>query len=178
VDSTAPLTCGKGMALLSSPSSCGKHPRLQAPGQRGTCRPAGHLLPKLPFDYRRQGPQQNLERKHGLLRRLDKCAAWKELRTTRPKQHHCQPPHELPAFKPTEHAQQMAGHESPRTTKLYDRTKDEITLSEVERMRYRPNQSKSRNSPRGERPRAGSVRVHTADSTRNNRRLRIFAIWR
>ena len=29
-----------------------------------------------------------------------------------------------------EHAQQMAGHESPRTTKLYDRTKDEITLSE------------------------------------------------
>jgi integrase/recombinase XerD len=34
-----------------------------------------------------------------------------------------------------EHAQQMAGHESPRTTKLYDRTKDEITLSEVERIR-------------------------------------------
>jgi hypothetical protein len=29
----------------------------------------------------------------------------------------------------------MAGHESPRTTKLYDRTKDEITLSEVERIR-------------------------------------------
>ncbi len=28
----------------------------------------------------------------------------------------------------------MAGHESPRTTKLYDRTKDEITLSEVERI--------------------------------------------
>ena len=34
-----------------------------------------------------------------------------------------------------EHAQQMAGHESPRTTKPYDRTKDEITLSEVERIR-------------------------------------------
>ena len=34
-----------------------------------------------------------------------------------------------------EHAQQMAGHESPRTTKLYDRTKDEITLGEVERIR-------------------------------------------
>jgi hypothetical protein len=30
---------------------------------------------------------------------------------------------------------QMAGNESPRTTKLYDRTKDEITLSEVERIR-------------------------------------------
>ena len=28
-----------------------------------------------------------------------------------------------------------ARHESPRTTKLYDRTKDEITLSEVERIR-------------------------------------------
>ena len=34
-----------------------------------------------------------------------------------------------------EHAQQPAGHASPRTTKLYDRTKDEITLSEVERIR-------------------------------------------
>jgi hypothetical protein len=34
-----------------------------------------------------------------------------------------------------EHAQQMAGHESLRTTKLYDRTKDEITSSEVERIR-------------------------------------------
>jgi len=33
-----------------------------------------------------------------------------------------------------EHAQQMAG-QSPRTTKLYDRTKDEITLSERERIR-------------------------------------------
>jgi hypothetical protein len=36
-----------------------------------------------------------------------------------------------------EHAQQMAGHESPRTTKLYDRTKDEITLSEVEMIKSR-----------------------------------------
>jgi integrase/recombinase XerD len=33
-----------------------------------------------------------------------------------------------------EHAQQMAGRESPRTTKLYNRTKDEIILSEVERI--------------------------------------------
>jgi hypothetical protein len=32
-----------------------------------------------------------------------------------------------------EHAQQMAGHESPRTTMPDDRTKDEITVSEVER---------------------------------------------
>src|ERR1700680_1388321 len=31
-----------------------------------------------------------------------------------------------------EYAQTWAGHESPRTTKLYDRTKDEITLSELE----------------------------------------------
>jgi integrase/recombinase XerD len=29
----------------------------------------------------------------------------------------------------------VAGHESPRTTKLYGRTTDEITLSEVERIR-------------------------------------------
>ncbi|MGA8657857.1 MAG: hypothetical protein WB586_17060 [Chthoniobacterales bacterium] len=31
-------------------------------------------------------------------------------------------------------AEQMAGQESPRTTKLYDRTKDEITIGEVERI--------------------------------------------
>ncbi len=29
-----------------------------------------------------------------------------------------------------EHAQQIAAHQSPRTTKLYDRTKDEISLDE------------------------------------------------
>lgn len=34
-----------------------------------------------------------------------------------------------------EQAQQMAGHESPRTTKLYDRTRDEVTVGEVERIR-------------------------------------------
>lgn len=33
-----------------------------------------------------------------------------------------------------EKAQQIAAHESPRTTKLYDRTGDEITLDEVERI--------------------------------------------
>lgn len=33
-----------------------------------------------------------------------------------------------------ERAQQIAAHESPRTTKLYDRTSDEITLDEVERI--------------------------------------------
>jgi hypothetical protein len=31
-------------------------------------------------------------------------------------------------------AQAMAAHESPRTTKHYDRTGDEITLDEVERI--------------------------------------------
>jgi integrase/recombinase XerD len=31
-------------------------------------------------------------------------------------------------------AQRMAGHVSPRTTKLYDRRADEITLDEVERV--------------------------------------------
>jgi integrase len=33
-----------------------------------------------------------------------------------------------------ENAQTMAAHESPRTTKLYDRTNDAITLDEVERI--------------------------------------------
>jgi len=34
-----------------------------------------------------------------------------------------------------EHAQEMAAHESPRTTKLYDRTKERLTQNEVERIR-------------------------------------------
>jgi hypothetical protein len=34
-----------------------------------------------------------------------------------------------------ENAQAMAAHESPRTTTLYDRTGDEITLDEVEKTR-------------------------------------------
>lgn len=33
-----------------------------------------------------------------------------------------------------EHAQQIAAHESPRTTKLYDRTSDHISLDEIERI--------------------------------------------
>jgi integrase len=33
-----------------------------------------------------------------------------------------------------EHAQSMAAHESPRTTKLYDRTMERLTLDEVERI--------------------------------------------
>ena len=33
-----------------------------------------------------------------------------------------------------EHAQQIAAHESPRTTKLYDRTSDQISLDEIERI--------------------------------------------
>ena len=33
-----------------------------------------------------------------------------------------------------EKAQQMAAHESPRTTKLYDRIRDVVTLDEVERI--------------------------------------------
>jgi integrase/recombinase XerD len=33
-----------------------------------------------------------------------------------------------------EHVQQIAAHESPRTTKLYDRRDDEVTLDEVERI--------------------------------------------
>jgi integrase/recombinase XerD len=33
-----------------------------------------------------------------------------------------------------EHAQQIANHESPKTTKLYDQTRDQITLDEIERI--------------------------------------------
>jgi hypothetical protein len=33
-----------------------------------------------------------------------------------------------------EHAQEMAVHASPKTTKLYDRTRDTISLDEIERM--------------------------------------------
>ncbi len=33
-----------------------------------------------------------------------------------------------------EKAQVIAAHESPRTTKLYDRTSDQVTLDEVERI--------------------------------------------
>jgi len=33
-----------------------------------------------------------------------------------------------------EHAQQIANHASPQTTRLYDRRSDEITLDEVERI--------------------------------------------
>ena len=33
-----------------------------------------------------------------------------------------------------ENAQAIAAHESPRTTKLYDQTSDDITLDEVERI--------------------------------------------
>ena len=34
-----------------------------------------------------------------------------------------------------EHAQQIAAHASPRTTKLYDRRADDITPGEVEKIR-------------------------------------------
>ena len=33
-----------------------------------------------------------------------------------------------------EHAQQIAAHESPRTTKLYDRTSDQASVDEIERI--------------------------------------------
>jgi integrase/recombinase XerD len=40
----------------------------------------------------------------------------------------------LPTAFALESAQTMAAHASPRTTKLYDRTSEEITLDEVERI--------------------------------------------
>ena len=41
---------------------------------------------------------------------------------------------DAPLHRPLETAQQIAGHESPRTTKLYDRREEEISLDEVERI--------------------------------------------
>ena len=35
-----------------------------------------------------------------------------------------------------EHAQQITARQSPRTTKLYDRTKDEMSLYEIERIKF------------------------------------------
>jgi integrase/recombinase XerD len=37
----------------------------------------------------------------------------------------------------SEHAQQIPAYQSSRTTKLYDRTKDEISLDEVERIKFK-----------------------------------------
>ena len=37
-----------------------------------------------------------------------------------------------------EHAQQIAAHESLPTTKLYDRTSDQITLDEIEALQFEP----------------------------------------
>jgi hypothetical protein len=34
-----------------------------------------------------------------------------------------------------EHAQTIANHESPRTTKLYDRTREELSLEEMEKIK-------------------------------------------
>jgi hypothetical protein len=49
------------------------------------------------------------------------------------------PPHPNPAGISMngdllDHAQQMAAHESARTTKLYDRRSDKVTLDEVEKI--------------------------------------------
>ena len=41
---------------------------------------------------------------------------------------------DLEAGGTLENAQAMAAHESPRTTKLYDRTSDAITLDEIDRI--------------------------------------------
>ena len=41
---------------------------------------------------------------------------------------------DLEAGGTLENAQAMAAHESPRTTKLYDRTKERLTQDEIERI--------------------------------------------
>jgi hypothetical protein len=39
-----------------------------------------------------------------------------------------------PSSETSQKAQQIAAHESPKTTTLYDRTSDQITLDEIERI--------------------------------------------
>lgn len=64
---------------------------------------------------------------------------WVRLHEKGGKRHEMQAHHTLEAYLDAggtlEQAQRMAAHESPRTTKLYDRTGDAITLDEVERIR-------------------------------------------
>ena len=47
----------------------------------------------------------------------------------------------LPNGGRRELAQQLAAHESPRTTALYDRRDDEVTVDEVERILISPSRS-------------------------------------
>ena len=42
--------------------------------------------------------------------------------------------HGVPVERTLEHAQQIARHASPKTTKLYDRTADTVTVDEIERI--------------------------------------------
>jgi len=48
--------------------------------------------------------------------------------------HKSQSVNRLCTVSPLSHAQQIANHESPKTTKLYDRTSDQITLDEVDKI--------------------------------------------
>ena len=43
-----------------------------------------------------------------------------------------------------EKVQMMTAHESPRTTKLYDRTNDSVSLDEVERVVFRPTAARTK----------------------------------
>ena len=47
----------------------------------------------------------------------------------------CSTPPEVQCVGALEKAQQIAAHESPKTTKLYDRTGDQIDLDEIEKIR-------------------------------------------
>lgn len=48
-----------------------------------------------------------------------------------------------------EMAQYMVGHADPRTTKLYDRRRQQATRGEVERIRYEKKQSMPKTSEEG-----------------------------
>ncbi|HMB92857.1 MAG TPA: tyrosine-type recombinase/integrase, partial [Rhodothermales bacterium] len=78
-------------------------------------------------------------------RRLDRVNAWRVMKK-RAKEagvYEKISPHSLRATGITiylgnggslEHAQTIAGHADPRTTKLYDRTSDQVSLDEIEKI--------------------------------------------
>jgi integrase len=76
-----------------------------------------------------------------------------------------------------EHAQQIAAHESPRTTKLYDRTQDEISLDEVERIRSKQQKRRSRCRQRGVPLLAGFIHQGGRSPWRPNGLSRVSALF-
>ena len=110
----ASINCGRSAGIVEYPAS----PRISAPQIAATIAaegPAGAALAELTvYQFRSMRVDHNGARVPPITRVA--VTAYLEAGGT------------------LENAQAMAAHESPRTTKLYDRTGDEITLDEVERI--------------------------------------------